>query len=358
MSPRRIIAILLKDLRDAGRDGRILVLLALPIALAVFYNATIDDQGTLPSVDVVVVDSPPGNVTEQLRRAAGKSVELKLRRAGDAASARRLVARGDAELAVVVAPAPVAGTGGPVRADVLVSTDASPTAQSVVAIVPDALARAAGREPAARTQVRAVAPTDQSPADIVGARSLTVLITIILFVAFVAMMVVPIQTAEELETGTFGALRLAATGTEILAAKALAGYLYGAVGLVVTVVLTSLEIDDPLLFYGAAVALIVSLVGFGLLLGLLVPNANAINTYGGVLLLPVIAVASAVFFVDSGVIVTICDVLPFSQAARLLGDGLSATDPFHAGLVSWAVVGAWAIAGYAILARIATRREL
>ena len=50
--------------------------------------------------------------------------------------------------------------------------------------------------------------------------------------------------------------------------------------------------------------------------------------------------------------------LPFSQAARLLGNGLSAEDPFDTGLVAWAVIAAWAIAGYAILARIATRREL
>ena len=58
-----------------------------------------------------------------------------------------------------------------------------------------------------------------------------VLIVIVLLVGFVAMMVVPIQTAEELETGTFGALRLAATGPEILAAKASAGFLYGAAGI-------------------------------------------------------------------------------------------------------------------------------
>ena len=37
---------------------------------------------------------------------------------------------------------------------------------------------------------------------------------ILLFVIFVAMMVVPMQTADELETGTFAALRLAAKGSE------------------------------------------------------------------------------------------------------------------------------------------------
>ena len=135
--------------------------------------------------------------------------------------------------------------------------------------MPDALTRAAGERPAAQMQVSTVAQTDPKPYDIVEQRALTVLIMIVLLVAFVAMMVVPIQTAEELETGTFGALRLAATGPEILAAKAIAGCTYGVAGVAVTALLTRLDIDDPALFFGAALALVVSLVAFGLLLGLL-----------------------------------------------------------------------------------------
>jgi hypothetical protein len=110
---------------------------------------------------------------------------------------------------------------------------------------------------------------------------------IIVFVTFVAMIVVPIQTAEELETGTFGALRLAATGPEILAAKAV-----------------------------------------------------------------------AVFFVEAGIFGTILDLLPFSQAAKLLGNGLSTPAPFDTGPLAWIVIAAWALLGYAILARIASRREI
>jgi hypothetical protein len=47
------------------------------------------------------------------------------------------------------------------------------------------------------------------------------------------------------------------------------------------IAITQLPVRDPLLFLGAAFALIVSVVGFGLLLGLIIPNSNAINTYGG-----------------------------------------------------------------------------
>src|SRR4051812_15063674 len=107
-------------------------------------------------------------------------------------------------------------------------------------------------------------------------------------VVFVALTVVPIQTAEELETGTFSALRLAASVPEILAAKALAGYVYATVATALTIAVTGLDIVDPPQFAAAAAALIVTLVGFGLLLGLLVQNAGALNTYAGFLVAPLL----------------------------------------------------------------------
>ena len=355
MSLRRILAILGKDLRDSGRDGRIIVLLALPIGLAIFYNSTIDDSDELPKTKVAVVEQSGGTVARELRTVAGKSVEIKVRKTRDEASARELVADGEEAVAVVASDTP---RGGAARASILLAQDATPTAQSVVALVPDALTRAAGRSPAARTEIRSVARTDQRPVDIVEQRTLAVLISILLLVAFVAMMVVPIQTAEELETGTFSALRLAATGPEILAAKALTGYIYGVGGVALTVLLTRLDVDNQLLFYGAALALIISLVGFGLLMGLLMPNSNAINTYAAFFLMPLVGLAGAVYFVDSGLFATILDLLPFTQAAKLLGDGVSQQAPFDAGLAAWAVIAAWALVGYAVLARIAARREI
>jgi hypothetical protein len=228
----------------------------------------------------------------------------------------------------------------------------------VVALVPDALVRAAGGEPPAHPAVRVVAAADREPADVVGASTLTTLFAVVALLSFVGMMVVPIQTAEELETGTFGALRLAANGREILAAKALAGYAFGAAGVGLTVALTGTHVHDPLVFYGAAFALMVSLVGFGLLLGVLIPNATAINSYAAFLLTPLIASAVAVYFTPSGVLGAVLDVLPFSQAGRLLGDGVAAAPPFGAGAVAWLVIAAWAVVGYTALIRIATRREI
>jgi len=283
-------------------------------------------------------------LAKDLRAAA----DLDLKRARDAAAAARLVAREKVELAVVA---------GGARTEILLGAEVSAAGRSLVELVPTALARAAGQDPPPRPPVRVVPAADPKPAAAV-ADSVDSLLAILLFILFVAMMVVPMQTATELESGTFGALRLAATGPEILAAKALAGYVYGAAGIALTVVLTGLHVDDPLLFCAAAGGLIVTLVGFGLLLGLLLPNTGALNTYAGFLVVPLVFLAGAVFTFDSGILATLLDALPLPQAVKLLTDGVSSQRPFGTGAVAWLVVGAWGIAGYALVARVATRREL
>jgi hypothetical protein len=184
------------------------------------------------------------------------------------------------------------------------------------------------------------------------------LFAVVLAVVFVGLMVVPIQTAEELETGTFGALRLAASDPEILTAKALVGYAYATAATAITVALTDLPVANLPQFAAAIAALIVTLVGFGLLLGLLVRDAAALNAYGGLLVLPVLGAAGAVFAVDSGIIRTVLDLLPFSQSARLLADGVSSRPVFDTGPFSWLVILAWALGGHAVLARVASRQEL
>jgi hypothetical protein len=354
MNLRRILAILVKDLRDAWRDGRIVVLLLMPIGIALI--PTVGGTDERPSTDVVVVDQARSGVAAQLRQVAEKGIDVKLTETRDVAAARRRVAEEEDEVAVVVGPATT--RSGTPRAEILLGASASPAAQSIVALVPDALTRAAGGEPAARPALRVIAPANRKPSDVVGSAALTALFSIVTLVTFVALMVVPMQTAEEFETGTFGALRLAATGPEILSAKALTGYVFGMAGVGLTVVLTGLDVHHPVLFFGAAFALIVCLVGFGLLLGLVIPNANAINSYAAFLLAPLIGSSIAIYFVDSGAVATLLDALPFSQAAKLLADGVSGQAPFDAGPVAWLVITAWAIVGYTALMRIVARREI
>ena len=354
MNRTRTLAILSKDLRDALRDGRVLVLLLLPIGFAIWFNATAPDDEA-PKVEVAIVDPDGTGIGEELRRTATGSVDVRTRAVGDAEAARLLVATDEVGLAIITS-APT--DTGPARARLLMAEDATPTVQGVAAIAPDAVARASGRQPAAAVRVETVEVTEQSPFRALGARTFSVVFALLLLAAFVAVMIVPMMVGEEVEKGTFGALRLAATGPEILLAKALSGLIFAAAGIGITVGVTDLELHDPAQFAGAAFALVVSLIGFGLLIGLLVGNANTINTYGGVLLMPVSAAIVAVFFVEDGVVATVLDVLPFTQAARLLADGVAAPVPFGAGATAWAVVAAWAVLGYILLVRLVTRREV
>lgn len=359
MSPslRRIGAILAKDLREAVRDGRILVLLLLPIGLAVFYNSTAPDENERPQTTVAIVDPGRTGLAAELRKAARSSVDLKIVSAEDAADARQLVIDDDAELAVIAERD--AGGQAPPRARVLLRENATPTAQSVVALVDDAVAAAADRPAATQVSIEPVAvpASERKPADVIDQATILVVISVIMLLGFVALMVVPMQTAEEIGTGTFGALRLAATGSEILAAKALGGLLYAVGGTALTLAITGVEVHDPVRLYGGAIALAISLTGFGLLLGFLSGNANQINTYGGFIVFPMILLASAVLFVDSGFMAVVLDVLPISQGARLLFDGVSPQEPFATGAVAWLVLAAWGLAGFAVLARIARRRD-
>ena len=251
MTPRRVLAILVKDLRDALRDGRILIVLLLPIGLAVFWHQTAPDEDERPTTTVAVVDPARIGLAAELRQAAARSVEVTTRAAPDARAARRLV---DADRAAFAVVARRSESGSaPARADVLVPENATPTAQSVVALVPDAFAAAARRPPTIDVRLRSlpVAASDRRPFDLVDQPLVFVVVGVTMLLAFVALMVVPMQTAEEIGTGTFGALRLAATGPEILAAKALCGLLFAAAGTAVTLLLTGADPHEPLRFYAA-----------------------------------------------------------------------------------------------------------
>ncbi|HEV7807490.1 MAG TPA: ABC transporter permease [Solirubrobacteraceae bacterium] len=357
MSARRIKAILVKDLREAMRDGRILILLLFPIGLAVLWNATTPDDQERPETTVAIVDPAHAGLGRELRTIATRSAKLTVRSVKGASEARRIVDAEDADFAVIAHRA--APPDAPARADVLVPENATPATQAVVALVDDAVAATSGRPPASDVRLRLlpVATADQKPAELVDQSTILVVTAIIMLLGFVALIVVPMQTAEEIGSGTFGALRLAATGPEILSAKAISGLLYAVGGTALTIVLTGIDAHDPVRLYGGAFGLAVSLVGFGLLLGMLSGNPNQINTYGGFLVLPVILAGSAVLFVDSGIAKMVLDVLPFSQGARLLFDGVSAQEPFHTGIVAWLVLAAWSLAGFAVLRRVAIRRD-
>jgi hypothetical protein len=60
---------------------------------------------------------------------------------------------------------------------------------------------------------------------------------------------------------------------------------------------------------------------------------------------------------DSGIIRTVLDVLPFSQAVRLPADAVSWRPVFDTGPLSWLVIAVRALGGHGVPAWSAGRRE-
>jgi len=182
MRHRRVFTILNKDLTDAFRDGRVYVALLLPIAMAVGYNLAAPERNERPSSNIVIVDQGGAGLRKAIGRATERSVELKTRVVRNADEARRLVRAGDEEMAVVAGPEDSS------RATVLLPEDASPEAQTVARIVPDAVAALAKRPPASQVRVEQV-PVDQAqqtPAEIVEPSVLIIAASIVTLAGFVA----------------------------------------------------------------------------------------------------------------------------------------------------------------------------
>jgi len=111
------------------------------------------------------------------------------------------------------------------------------------------------------------------------------------------------------------------------------------------------------LFAGALVMLIVTMIGFGLLLGALVRSVSQLNTWSSI---PLLLVLMPVFFVALDLPAWVQAALaatPGSQAMRLLVDGLTGQAMYGGWLVAFGVMGAWAVAVYAVLIRTLSRRE-
>ena len=93
-----------------------------------------------------------------------------------------------------------------------------------------------------------------------------------------------------------------------------------------------------------------------------VPSIMTREPDGGSLAKAILNGANCAFLVPAVLAVepwaTLLDLLPFTQATKLVTDGLSPEAPFAAGAVPWVVIAIWAVGGYALLARISARREL
>lgn len=360
MNLRRMATILRKDLTDAIRDGRVLAVILIPIALGVLYGAIYPDQEPRPTATVVVVGASGDatRIAEALPRDVESALDLTVERSDDEAAARATVADDDADLAVVVPDgmlaSTVAGRAPPLRT--FVGTQPSPSTQAVVQLLPSTVDRLAGLPSGSALAVETVAPVTPSLFDELGFRTFFVLAAVVMLLGFIGMLATPIILAEEIEKRTIEALLLASRGSEVLTAKALVGLIYSAVASAIVIVATGIEIERPGLFLLGAGGLAVSVVGFGLGLAYLFRSADKLNTWGWVLLMPLLAPAFLVGVGDPAWVETIVTLTPTGQGMRLMADGALPGDVFGGVGLAVAVFAVWGGGGMLLLGRLLQTR--
>ncbi|MGL4172951.1 MAG: ABC transporter permease [Actinomycetota bacterium] len=372
MNTRRVALVWRKDMRDAIRDGRILIALLLPVFMGVYF-AVIGGQGERqPEVTLAVSTASPA-VPDAIGRQLGNSVEFTVARMS-AEEVRVAVRDDNADLGLVVpdgfdAAIKAGANASPAQQPALElvrSAQSSAGADLLADALDGALRDLAGQKtpaqvgveviPAANTGDLAVLPT-------LGLRTWLVTLTLVLAACMIGVLAVPMLLTEELEKRTIEALALVATDTEIMVGKIAVGVTYLAIAAGAMLILTGESVDNVVVVVVTLLLLMVSLASMGLLLGALLKTTNRVNNLAGFLAvglsLPAFVVGTPL---ATGGARWILDVLPMSQAARLLLDAVSGQDFFSAGgasdLLSFGVLAAWTVVAMLLLRRSLVRAQL
>jgi ABC-2 type transport system permease protein len=208
----------------------------------------------------------------------------------------------------------------------------------------------AGRAPLATIDIQRAAEPDPSDSilDTIGIRTWSVLASMVMMIAMIAMLAVPVILAEETEKKTVDALLLVASHAEVVVAKALVGFAYCLIMMPLFLAITGMRPRWPPYLIGI-VLLAITLIGLGLLMGSVFRNANQLNTWSGVILLPVITPAFVVGLPTPDVVRTIAELTPTGAATKLLINSAASPAPFGQPALDAAVLIAWAVIAYALL---------
>ena len=361
MKIRVVVAIALKDLKDALRDGRVLLPLLMPLALGLIYNVVMP-EAQKPVVTVAITSAEATGLPDALRAVSGSAVELRFHVLPSAADVKSQVETKKADVGLVVpAGFDVAVAAGAPPNLLVVRPGGLPTTGAIYVstALDGALRNMAGQHaPAVITAETVALPTDAASIMIdLGVRKYLVLGTLIMLIAMIAIYVMPVLLTEEYEKKTADALLLVGTQADVVAAKVAVGLVYITVSVPLLLIATRMAPANLPMFTAGLVSLSVALLGAGLLLGALVRSVNQLNTWSSI---PLLFVIMPVFFVGLGLpqwVSTALATLPGTQAMKLLVDGLSGQSLYGGSWISFGVIAAWAAAIYLVLIRVLARRE-
>lgn len=361
MMLRHIRTIFFKDLRDAIRDARVLVAVLVPFGIGVFYNLTFDDETPTPTATVVIWSVDRTALAPAILNVVRETIKIDFQTVGSAAAVQQRVSDEDADLGLIV-PAgfdDAVKRGEHPTVSVVRPLESSFAAEYVVAAIDPALRAMAGQELPATIDVAAAPETNEnrSVIDDLGVRIWAVFAAIVMMISMISMLAVPVILAEETEKRTLDALVLIASYGQVIIAKALVGLFYVAVMVPLLLGITRLKPADGVLF-GVTVALLsVTLIGFGLLLAGFFKNANQLNTWSGVILIPVIAPAFTVGLPVPDLVDQLMTLFPTGSGTKLLLDSASSESLYAntAGLMLIIVV--WGVVAYGLLYWQLSRRQ-
>jgi ABC-2 type transport system permease protein len=362
MHPRMIFTIFRKDLKDAIRDSRVLIALVLPFGIGIFYSLTFDDNNTPGKLDATVAYSSPDptGLPEAITAIIGQAVDVTYHPVGSPEEVRAEVANEDADVGIV-APAgfdDALKAGQQPQLTVMTQSDISIAGSVVVEALDPAVRQMAGVASPVRFDVQA-APVGEGDdlIDRIGLKSWAVVGAAVMMIGMVAILVVPVVLAEEAEKKTLDALVLIASYTDVIIAKALFGIVYLAFMVPILMTITGVGVDEFVVFYGAVALLSIALLGFGLLLGSIFRNANQLNTWSGIILLPVIAPAFAIALPAPQIVTTLAESTPTGQATKLMLNGVSGERLFSNIAIPIAVICLYGVVAYVLLLWDMRRRE-
>ncbi|HEX5163779.1 MAG TPA: ABC transporter permease [Thermomicrobiales bacterium] len=355
----RILTIYRKDVRDAIRDARVLMAIIVPFGLGIFYNLVMDDDNTTTEATIVWAGDSTSQLPDQLVKTTEGVVDVTLDQVVDEAAVREKIANEDADIGLVIPDGfdQQIASGTQPSLTVIRPQDPSIGSDYVAASLAPVLRSMAGQDVPAQLDIQSVEEQDSSNIITrVGLRKYFVLASIIMLVGMIAMLAVPVILADEADKHTLDALVMVASYGEVVTAKALFGITYIVIGVPLLLAITGIMPVDTLLFFGGLAAFSIALVGFGLLLGGLF-TASQLNTWGGLLLLPVLFPAFVTGLPVPRALELIALAIPTSHATRICLNAISGEAIFDQLWLSFVVIALWALAGYGLLLWRLSRRE-
>lgn len=354
----RILTIFRRDFLDAVKDARVLLAIAVPFGLGIFYNISFDDADTQPTATLAYASVDASQLPETIRALAGEAVEVTLDPLPDEAAVREAV-DDDADLGLVI----------PARFDAAVTAGESPqltliqpedpgfASSYLAAALTPALRQIAGEAPPAIVTIQTISTESEfNVIEQVELNRYFVLVAAVMQIAMVTMYGVPVVLSQEKERRTLDALMLIASYREIIIAKALFGMAYVAISIPLLLAVTGVTPEHPFVFTGAVVLLSVALTGVGLIMGITLSTAT-LTSWGGIIILPAVVPAFANGFPLPGWADALIQALPTGSGARLALNSISSETLFDNQWTLWLVLAAWCVASFALLSWIMQRRE-